>query len=469
MDSTDSIIDPQAEVKKLQDLVKKLEKQNEFLRGRQKIQLEGLKNGETEPEKLTTNHNNNLPSTEKSWSKNVGGNSLEDIDVLDVDGLSLRDDEDSWLFTSPKPPTPQQNKVSPYKWVRQEFDHPSPEVNSVKKSLINKLDEVARMSRSSSTPTFGLYSSPSTSRPRMSLSAENTPVSNQTTTVRKSLYSNAGGSANRINTGTFTRPKTKISTESGDRSAENVDKHPDVTDIENLAKQQEESLRQSITNSSPRRVIRPRQIPQQGVQALNNINNNIEVENTASPVHSNRSSPSRVEDDRFSGDRRNSQSNSIGSDASSPPDSPYSSQYLNPPTENTNLRRSLPNVSQRLNQSQGHHASDPYLDNYSSGGSDDYEVSPTPAQQRQFSRLQPPMRPTSPNVSGLRQPSTPMHRGMSPQRAGLPQPVRRSIPRPDSAAKSSIPSPRRSALPSPRRSTQYRGQESDESWKEGCF
>lgn len=42
-------------------------------------------------------------------------------------------------------------------------------------------------------------------------------------------------------------------------------------------------------------VIRPRQIPQQGVQALNNINNNIEVENTGSPIHSNRSSPSRVE------------------------------------------------------------------------------------------------------------------------------------------------------------------------------
>lgn len=112
--------------------------------------------------------------------------------------------------------------------------------------------------------------------------------------------------------------------------------------------------------------------------------------------------------------------------------------------ENTNLRRSLPNVSQRLTQPQGHHASDPYLDNYSSGGSDDYEVSPTPAQQRQFSRLQPPVRPTSPNVSGLRQPSSPMHRGLSPQRTGLPQPMRRSIPRPDSAAKSSIPSPRRS-------------------------
>lgn len=423
MDATDTIIDPQAEVKKLQDLVKKLEKQNEFLRGRQKIQLETLQNGETEPGKLTANHNNNLPSSnDKTWSKNIGGDSLEDIDVLDVDGLSLRDDEDSWLFMSPKPPTPQQNKISPYKWVRQEFDHPSPEVNSVKKSLLNKLDEVARISRSSSTPTFGLYSSSSSSRPRMSQSAENTPVSNQTPAVRKSLYSNAGGSSSRINTGTFTRPKTKIQTESGDKAAEGADKHPDVTDIENLAKQQEESLRQSMTNSSPRR-----------------------------------------------GDRRNSQTNSIGSDASSPPDSPYGSQYLNPPTENTNLRRSLPNVSQRLTQPQGHHASDPYLDNYSSGGSDDYEVSPTPAQQRQFSRLQPPVRPTSPNVSGLRQPSSPMHRGLSPQRTGLPQPMRRSIPRPDSTVKSSIPSPRRSALPSPRRTNQYRAQGSDESWKEGCF
>ncbi|XP_061189381.1 SLAIN motif-containing protein 2-like isoform X3 [Saccostrea echinata] len=422
MDATDNIIDPHAEVRKLQDLVKKLEKQNEFLRGRQKIQLESLQNGETEPGKLTTNHNNNLPdSNDKTWSKNTGGGSLDDIDVLDVDGLSIRDDEDSWLYTSPKPPTPQQNRVSPYKWVRQDFDHPSPEVKSVKKSLLNKLDEAARMSRSSSTPAFGMYSTPTSSRPRMSQSAESTPVSSQTTAVRKSLYSNAGGSTGKINTGTFTRPKTKIKTDEGDRPSENTEKHPDVTDIENLAKQQEESLRQSMTHSSPRR-----------------------------------------------GDRRNSQ-NSIGSDVSSPPDSPYSSQYLNQPQENTNLRRSLPNVSQRLTQPQGHHASDPYLDNYSSGGSDDYDVGPTPAQQRQISRLQPPMRPTSPNVSGLRQPSTPIQRGLSPQRTGLPQPMRRSIPRPDTAIKSSIPSPRRSALPSPRRTNQYRAPDSDDSWKEGCF
>lgn len=35
-------------------------------------------------------------SNDKIWSKNIGGDFLEDIDVLDVDGLFLCDDEDLW-------------------------------------------------------------------------------------------------------------------------------------------------------------------------------------------------------------------------------------------------------------------------------------------------------------------------------------------------------------------------------------
>ena len=54
------------------------------------------------------------------------------------------------LYTSPRPPTPQQNKVSPYKWLRQDLDHPSPELQSAKKSLKFKLDEVARSKNSQS-------------------------------------------------------------------------------------------------------------------------------------------------------------------------------------------------------------------------------------------------------------------------------------------------------------------------------
>lgn len=61
----------------------------------------------------------------------------------------------------------------------------------------------------------------------------------------------------RINTGTFTRPKKnkdKVSPTGGGVDVPDAPiHHPNVTDIENLAKQQEESLRQSIAQSSPRR------------------------------------------------------------------------------------------------------------------------------------------------------------------------------------------------------------------------
>ncbi|XP_060065882.1 SLAIN motif-containing protein 2-like isoform X2 [Ylistrum balloti] len=440
MDSTDSMVDPQAEVQKLQDLVKKLEKQNEVLRDRQKLQLESLQNGEIEPVKFLPNHNNNISdkyNIDKSRTKSDSSDAFED-EVIDLEKLSLKDDEDSWLYSSPKPPTPLQSRVSPYKWVRQEFDHPSPEVESVRKSLIHRLDEAARMSRSCSTPAFQSLTTPSPTRgySPMSQSADSTPLYNHKPVVKKTH----AGKISRLDTGTFTRPKksreppppivTQGSWSSQDDSPRSADsyrdddkQHPDVADIENLAKQQEESLRQSLsqTQSSPRR-----------------------------------------------GERRNSQTNSIGSDISSPPDSPYGSQYLNPQNqgEATGLRRNLPNVS-RMNQPPGFHSSDPYLDNNSSGGSDDCDR--TAPEPRQLSRLQPQVRPASPNVSGLRQPNQ-VRRGLSPQRTGLPQPARRSIPRPGSAGaagKSGIATPRRSAIPSPRPVAASRT--SDESWKDGCF
>ncbi|OWF52895.1 SLAIN motif-containing protein 2-like isoform X2 [Mizuhopecten yessoensis] len=477
MDSTDSLIDPQTEVHKLQDLVKKLEKQNEVLRGRQKLQLESLQNGEIEPVKFVPNHNNNISdkyNIDKARTKSDSSDTFED-EVIDLEKLSFKDDEDSWLYSSPTPLTPLQSRVSPYKWVRQEFDHPSPEVESVRKSLIHRLDEAARMSRSCSTPAFQSLTTPSPTRgfSPMSQSADSTPLYNHKPAVKKTHT----GKISRLDTGTFTRPKKSreppppivkqgswSSQDDSPRSADSYrddDKqHPDVADIENLAKQQEESLRQSLSQnqSSPRRGKRSRQ-PAQSVVGGNN-----DIDNSASNMGSNRSSPCRQD-----GERRNSQSNSIGSDISSPPDSPYGSQYLNPPNqgETPGLRRSLQNVS-RISQPPGFHSSDPYLDNNSSGGSDDYDR--TAPEPRQLSRLQPQVRPASPNVSGLRQP-TQVRRGLSPQRTGLPQPARRSIPRPGSAGagagKSGIATPRRSAIPSPRPAAGSRS--SDESWKDGCF
>ena len=51
------------------------------------------------------------------------------------------------LFESPRKPSPKQKTLTPEKWIREEFEKPSPEVESAKRSLINKLEECAYRGR----------------------------------------------------------------------------------------------------------------------------------------------------------------------------------------------------------------------------------------------------------------------------------------------------------------------------------
>lgn len=101
MDTSDSLIDPEAEVRKLQDLVKKLEHQNELLRSKQKLQLDPLQNGDTDrSDRLIKNVNNNLPDA-RVEGKNNGQRipstcSQDEHEIIDLDSLSLKDEEDSW-------------------------------------------------------------------------------------------------------------------------------------------------------------------------------------------------------------------------------------------------------------------------------------------------------------------------------------------------------------------------------------
>lgn len=460
MESSDDLIDPQSEVKKLQELVKKLEKQNELLRSKQKLSLDpnALPNGDMDS---PISHNNNhqtdklSESTEKDRTS-FGG--LEDVDVLDVDSMSLKDDEDSWLYSSPKPPTPQQTTINLYKWVRQDFDHPSPEVESAKRSLRYKLDEVARLNRSSSTPALGTNVSPTIPASPLSRSTdESRPYARPQ--QKQSLLSMHG---NRVDNGTFTRPKKSYERASpmvADRTGDEENFYrSEVTDVETLAKQQEESLRQSMaTYTSPKRVLHNKPMSFAS-----------DTDNSGSPVGSNRSSPARYDSEGmlYTGRHRNS----FGSDNGTPPDSPRGLPQHSTPNSNTELnhsRRSMPNMSRLQYPQPASHSSDSSLEHQSIGSSDDLHLAPEA--RSSSSRLQTPgFRAASPSMSGLRQ-GMAGARAASPQRSGLPQP-RRSIPRPATAGgavKSSLPTPRRSQIPSPRPpSSQGSG---EESWRDGCF
>ncbi|WAQ98184.1 SLAI2-like protein [Mya arenaria] len=448
-------IDPQTEVRKLQDLVKKLETQNEVLRSKQKLSTSDndsniIETGNEVLKPAVNNsvfYNNRKHSEKRDIAKKT--ESLESVELIDVNSPSHEDD-DNWLYSSPRPLTPQQHRMSPYKWVRQDLDSPAPDITSARKSLKYKLDEVARMSRSSSTPVFHNYSTPpKANSPAMSLSADNTPSprimkpSAMKPHAKSSLAYSPGLQGSRLNTGTFTRPKKSRDKPSPAETPEDdVDgeepaiHHQNVTDIENMAKQQEESLRQSMAHTSPRRGFRSRPLPNTSASQYNDSN-------SLSSADSNRSSPARLEE----GEGRRDSTNSAGSDHSSPPDSPYASnQHLHVNNAGaSNFRGSAPNVSRLIPRVQ-HHNSDSSLTDHSNGENGVHnDDSPKYASRLPLSPLG---RPASPSVSGLKQPQRAM-RGPSPQRSGLPTP-KRSIPRPGSTTpRSSIPTtPKRRSGPS---------------------
>ncbi|XP_067853066.1 SLAIN motif-containing protein-like isoform X2 [Heptranchias perlo] len=178
--------DADKEVKKLQDLVKKLELQNEQLRYRSGRGGKGVgvgsehgappsANGALAPSECV----GDIPDPElspsdpflsdfealfSSWKAEVPSTVPTDVarcwlgcpdgveeqqqpvyleeDVLDLDTGTV--EEDSWLYVSPKKTAttdPDQNTQNPLKWYRQVLDHPSPETEAACRSLVCRLDQ----------------------------------------------------------------------------------------------------------------------------------------------------------------------------------------------------------------------------------------------------------------------------------------------------------------------------------------
>lgn len=115
------------EVKKLKDLVKKLERQNEHLR---------IKTGKLSP------YSHIEPDLHKHSSRGSNPIHLSPSEYVSVSELQQIENSDDacWLHASPKS-SEYPSKVSLVSWIRKELDHPQiPLLSETRKNILSKLD-----------------------------------------------------------------------------------------------------------------------------------------------------------------------------------------------------------------------------------------------------------------------------------------------------------------------------------------
>ncbi|XP_053178630.1 SLAIN motif-containing protein 2 isoform X1 [Scomber japonicus] len=599
MEDINSNINADLEVRKLQDLVKKLEQQNEQLRSRSTM-LSGnnrplsagydssslsagmsaglagfpgvgfgglLENNRCLSPRLSydgisfrrayecegASAATSVPSMNSRYADTTGGfmdegetSILDEVEILDLEDMDcLHEDEDSWLYEA-KLNSPLQKALSPIVWCRQALDNPSPDMESAKRSLIHRLD--LTMSANKRRSLYGSpynhqlgYGSP------YSMDAANSPYSSgfnspsstpsRVPIVRQQLM--PGNAAHQRNTAAERNPPavspqssvdSELSTSEMDEDSvgsSTTYKLNDVTDVQILARMQEESLRQDYAATASRRSsgsschsLRRSTFSDQELDA-HSLEDDEEAVHPAFHLPSNRFSPSPRHSPRASprnSPRSRSPARSIDYSHSRGSPQPIISRLQQPRHSlqghghdlQTNvvkneekLRRSLPNLTRSSaataqvqepvknsrscesnlqvpnggsprHQSQSATAA-PSLPRYSTPS----RSSPKPKQHLQSPtalRVPSPSKlrtPATPSPLALRQPvkatSNPGSATSTPTRSLGPP--RSGLPRPSASAGGGIPLPRsklaqpvRRSLPAPRT---YSG--AGDNWREGCY
>ncbi|XP_072542094.1 SLAIN motif-containing protein 1-like isoform X1 [Salminus brasiliensis] len=309
------VMDAELEVKKLQELVRKLERQNEQLRTRANTansctsaghlcsnsscsghltagQL-GLYTGNycVSPASATAPF---VPHTTEELypyfhpqreAENNGSEqtALDEAEILDISALLCIDGEaeDTWLYVSSKAKLFPQSLLSPQQWCRHVLDNPSPEVELAKRSLCYRLEQAKRWrgvlsgyasSSLAYSPVDGLHSLSASVKPltKPTLTEQTVPSSPSSHCLLQQPLTgrSCGGLAERspsflYHTATYNygRPHAAVSPQSStenDFSTSELEddsismdyKLQDMTDVQVMARLQEESLRQEYATTS---------------------------------------------------------------------------------------------------------------------------------------------------------------------------------------------------------------------------
>ncbi|XP_053644749.1 SLAIN motif-containing protein 2 isoform X1 [Cherax quadricarinatus] len=464
MDNRLDTLDTQAEVKKLQQLVKQLELQNEELRcERQQLMKEGGSS-------VGPKNQSSPPATPKILHRD---GSLDAMDTIGLDEASLSDDE-TWLFDSPKA------KPHNSEWLRKDLDDPA--LLHSRKSLINKLDQIAMSPHHSPRHSFSPCSSSGILSPESPPSSRG-DIDTRTFVRPKKKRSQFGEAVNDENRNSLLRrdgsSREYLARSSGSLGSEEDDRLSsasegsfsyhlaDVADVNALARLQEESLKLP----DPRRSSRlpgirtgPTGIPYSSTGSGGSATSSQEdLITVPHPVASPRRSARGLQPPtNYSSHTTPSRE---GSDLSTPPDSPYNSQH------NLEVCNGRSGLRQPSGMHRGLGGSDPRLlehitPNSSRGTSPARSHNSPTASQTDIRQGPRTSRLQAPQMRSRLSAPSPVRISMGGA-SGLPQPTEiprvkgTGIPRPGSRLQ---PPKTRSGIVQPR----FQAQAQDD-WRDGCF
>uniref|UniRef100_A0A1A8L500 SLAIN motif family, member 2 n=1 Tax=Nothobranchius pienaari TaxID=704102 RepID=A0A1A8L500_9TELE len=186
------------------------------------------------------------PSQDSYGSETLAGSdsgldhtALDEVDVLDLeDECAEEEDEDSWLYVSPKKQLADSGPDSPLKWCRQALDHRSPETELACRTLISRLDQTSRWR--------SMYSGPSEAG--SAGSGLISPGYHKST--NKSLLTCGSSAVTNMNSALSSQSSIDSELSTSDDSISMGYKLQDLTDVQIMARLQEESLRQDYASSS---------------------------------------------------------------------------------------------------------------------------------------------------------------------------------------------------------------------------